>query len=286
MAAMANLADLALRYVHEQTIDAHSGQPRYCDVPTFLKAKFDTSQKIADHGAALRKLEADVLRIMGASPVVRGKPYTKDVPADPTSEEGEMHFLRIWQIAYVEQLSMKGASPAHAVKSCMQVFMSKGCRTEKIPIEVLYKLSSQASIGNPVPDFQVGISNGFAVTSACHLLCLTAIEKDWVGQGLLSSSSAEKLLRCIRLQGMYEPQADLTVQVYTTLSSKNLAAQRMRPSVLQMLTLPKSQWLFSCLALIHLNAKVWPPCRPSKAEWFTENCKNLAQRIDFGLQQV
>ena len=284
MAATPNLAELALRYTHEQTVDAHSGQPRYCDVPAFLKAKFDTSQKIADHGAALRKLEADVLRIMGASLAMRGKPYTKNVPADPSSD-GEMHFLRIWQIAYVEELSMKGASPAHAIKTCMQVFMSKGCRTEKIPIEVLYKLSSQASIGNPVPDFQVGISNGFAVTSACHLLCLAAIEKDWVGQGLLSSSSAELLLRCIRLQGMYEPQADMKEQAYTTLSSKNLAALRMRPSVLQMLTLPKPQWLFNCLTLIHLNAEVWPPCRPSEDEWFAENFKSLAHRIDCGFQQ-
>jgi len=243
---MATLAGMALKYIHEQTVDASSGHVKYCDVPTFLKAKFDTDQKIADHGAALRRLEATVLDIMKATARVRGEAYTENVPVDPIAEDGDKHHLRIWQIAFVEELSMKGASPAHAIKNCMQVFMTKGCRTDKIPIEVLFKLSSQARIGSPIKDFQVGISNGFAVTCACHLLCLAAIEQDWVRQDLLSSSLAEKLLRCIRLQGLYEPQPDLKAQVQATLSNKNLAAQRLRPSVLQMLTLPKAQLLSSC----------------------------------------
>lgn len=237
-----SLADQALQYITKQcsVLEPGTQQLKYCDVPSFLSGTFDTQEKVDAHAARLQGFERDLLDLLKADVAARSLAYDADVPADPRAAEGSTHYLRLWQIAFAEKLSMKGASPAHAVRECMRVFLTKGCRTDKIPIEVLFKLSSGARVGQRIGHFQIAISNGFAVTSACHLLCLAALELDWAHKGLLDTKSASLLLKCIRLKATYEPQLDMKMQVHATLSNKNLASSRLRPSTLQMLTLPEA----------------------------------------------
>jgi hypothetical protein len=233
----ARLADAAIKYV--QGIWEHdpvTQKPKIPDIPTMLELQFDDQPKRDKYAADLKDLESKCLAVLGAGDAVKQAAFVTTVPPDPVRNEDVPEYsLRLWQLAFEERLSMKGASPAHAVKAAMRTFMTKG---NNFPIDVLFRLSSNQAVGSVISNFKVGISNGFAVVCACHLLCMAAIAEDFHGKGMLDTTAAGLYLKCLRIKGKYEPQATMQEQVQATLSTKNQAASRTRPTTLQQLFLP------------------------------------------------
>ena len=169
------------------------------------------------------------------------------VPPLPTGAgaTGMRVMVPLYQVGYEHNMGMKGPSAATDVFDCVHKFLlDQGNETHLYPIQALYCMNGPLEIGKPVVDFSVGLNVGFAVTTACHMIChtfLTTIPKeDWMNDSWWSQDEehvhcAEKMRRVLRLHASWCPRANLEEQVFAAISSKKHAALRQPPNLIQMM---------------------------------------------------
>ncbi len=223
------------------SVDPTTNQPVHADVSCFLEGKFNTAEKMAKHAQDLRDLEKKCLKLIRAKAAVQKEAYTTTAPQDPETtgieSELERFSLRLWQLPMNRELSMKGASTAKAILDTAVLFMTKGSRTEKFPLEVLFRMPGSPGIaaGQSITDFSLGVANGFCAVTAKHLICCAAVELGWLSDHSAADTQvAWKVLRCLRVTGTHDPQPDAYQAARATLASKIQASSRTRPNIIQM----------------------------------------------------
>lgn len=230
-----------------------SGIPKFADVPALLDDFFkvqDGDAVLKQFAAELKELEKQCLAATKAKDAVKKAALLQAVPAPPQPEaagDGEAalqnHAVRLWQMGFSEERSLKGASNLCAILDVVKVNITsqKGNQTQKFPVEILFNLGQALpAAGSPIKDFSIGTANGFAVVLGSFLCCLVAIQKGWLKtdsslSAPVRSELGKQLLKCLRLTTTYDPKVDVRQQVQSTLSTKIQASQRSRPTTLQML---------------------------------------------------
>lgn len=114
-----------------------------------------------------------------------------------------------------------------------------GNQTEKYPLQVLFCLLG-ASTGDPIRNFSIGLSVGFATTIAAMLTALAAIHLRWMVRAQdtgvpACQCVARKLLAVLQLCCTYDPQPDTMAQATASIHEKMAASSRQRPTTLQLL---------------------------------------------------
>ena len=230
------------------------GSQKYVDVPDYLTQRWKGKEGI--YAGKLAALDAECLAHTGETDT---ESFQKTVPQcpksrRPTKSGGPVKYkVRLWQVGFAEEASLKGASSLSAVfdilKDCL---CDQPNNTEEFPLELLFELLGQQA-GEAIGDFAVGTSNGFAVVSAAHLLALCAIDLGWLNDRLdqwtrgpvalrsgltpaqMAALLAQRLLKVLRLTCTYQPAESVAQQVSLTFKRKMAAANRRRPNCLQLL---------------------------------------------------
>lgn len=251
---MTSACSEVIMWLKEQSeqVDA-AGRPKCSDVPAVLAKHFrpDQGDVLTKQLAAdLKELEQQCLRAVKAKDPVKRAAHLTMVPAPPLASvdgDGEValqqHALRVWQLGFLEVYSFKGASSLYAVLEVVKVNLTgaNGKQTQKYPLEILFDLGhALPASGSPIQDFSVGTANGFAVVLGSYLCCIVAAMRGWMKPDssltpTVRAALGVKLLKCLRLYATYAPKGDLRAQAQITLSTKIQAANRSRPTTLQML---------------------------------------------------
>ena len=131
----------------------------------------------------------------------------------------------IWQMGFLENIAVKGASPSTDVMDCVHKFITTGSQTALYPLQVLYMFNAAPVQWSKVQDFSVGLNQGFATTLAAHLICLHALSLDRFDETEMWQADdmrelAERLRLCLTMRGTYEPSPNIETQVFKAISSK------------------------------------------------------------------
>ena len=239
----------ALSEVHSRAVQLLSekmgkdpANPQFHDVQHFMQETF--GKREGELAALLQEVERQHLLVVEASVERMARPHQKIVPPHPPraalgqAANHSSHELKLWQIGYSESASVKGASSLASVMDCLKgALLGKGCMTHEFPIQILFEFMG-GQVGQPVEDFSVGVSIGFAVVTSCYLVCLCASWQKWHELEFANPADkvelSERVLRCLQLTTVYKPAATLKEQVLTTIGDKMGASSRPRPNPAQL----------------------------------------------------
>ncbi len=132
----------------------------------------------------------------------------------------------IWQMGFLENMAVKGASPSTDVMDCVHKFITTGSQTALYPLQALYMFNAAPVQGSRVQDFSVGLNQGFATTLAAHLICLHAVSSlaDFGSVEMWQADDVreleQRLRLCVTMHGTYEPAPNIETQVFKAISSK------------------------------------------------------------------
>jgi hypothetical protein len=217
----------------------------YPDIASWMEASISKADELAALSAGLKGLDALAAEVAG---VLADPPFETEVPPASESTANMRRGIRIWQLGFRADLSIKGSSHLHAIMSALTTnIVGKGNNTELHPLDVLYTLDG-SSPGDRIQDFSVGISNGTATVQAAFLFSIAAMKLNWLdADGPLATSPgvrvavAKRLLACTRMMCVYRPATSMVNQIQHTLTDKFQAAARSRPTTMQMLAAPVPQ---------------------------------------------
>ena len=172
----------------------------------------------------------------------------------------------LWQLGFAEEMAVKGASPSTDVMDCVHKFVMTGNQTALYPLQVLHMFNTAPVQGARVQEFSVGLNQGFATTLAAHLICVHAVSsladfgsvEMWQAEDM--RELADRIRRCVAMQGTYEPAPNIETQVFKAISSKKQVCQcPLRSSIM------KSGRPSATPALFQPESSTSPPCHPSPA---------------------
>jgi hypothetical protein len=210
---------------------------RICaDIPEWLFAMYgeSTSPEADAYLKALVDLEQKCV-----AAVAGGVPDDNRIIAVPmtTSDQGsgvlQTWRIRLWQLGYTEDSSIRGAASTVDIMAVVQKCILTENETEKYPLEVLFGLNGSAAHGDALKPFETGISVGSSTASAAFVIAHCAIKYKW-DKHPEWPAFAIKLLKCLRLTVSWEPAGSLSEQIQQSVHNKIQAAARSRPSVIQM----------------------------------------------------
>ena len=151
------------------------------------------------------------------------------VPAPGSTGEDTEIFVSPWQLGFSAQHSMKGKSRMPAIKGCVVDFLERPFASMREPLQILLPL--EAAVGEPIPDFSVRHSIGFAKSLAAKLILLTVVEENWNDETV--RLFLNELKAVLVMKATYEEGTSLNDQMYKALSGKMQVADRQRPDVMQ-----------------------------------------------------
>jgi hypothetical protein len=218
-----------------------STEKLYVDPCSFIAAQF------AEMGLDVAKghldtLEQEVSRAADDALRARGHPRPVrnaclTVPAHPAAGCTSKHLVQLHHFGFQEDAFIRGAPVTCDVLDVIitSLCSDRGLETDKYNVEVLFELRGAAA-GQPMLPFATGVSVGSATVMSCYLLAFAILELDLQHAVLedLWSEMCIKIAKCFWLHADYDPGADLTNQVYQSISSKCAAAARQRPNIIQM----------------------------------------------------
>lgn len=220
------------------------GEQKYADVCQYLQDNYKTEDALLKFGNQLRDLyvcSQEAVGILHATAAC-GLDVLDMVPARPISGSPPLRLqLRLWQMCFSEEASIKGASNLCDILDIIQrdIVTTDGNNTAKYPLEVLFGATSTArNPGEAIEDFCVGLSIGFGTTLAAFLVAKAAIDLAWKDKLPAPDFQviAPKLIKILHLHCIYDPADTITEQIKKSLGGKIQAASRQRPTTLQMLT--------------------------------------------------
>ena len=205
-----------------------------------------------DYAAKLRTLHDKVVQVTGGLRPDEPK-VQRHVPASPVSPGSQVLrvMVPLYQVGYEENMGMKGPSSASDIFDCVHKFLcGPGNETHLYPVQILYNMNGPLRVGEPVENLSVGMNVGFAVSTACHIICHTflssTLQEDWVQDSWWSQeerAGAPEMMRAIlRLSASWSPAANLEDQVFKAISSKKHAQQRQAANLIQL--------MFACQRII------------------------------------
>lgn len=208
----------------------------YTDVPAFLEGQFNTSEKLETFAIAMQDLHDKVVRVLQVVPEDNPLEVVPERPP-PKGPNGELFScrIRLWQMGFAEGASIKGPSNFCDILDIVTRNFFNGNNTEQYPIEVLFYLMGQRP-GDTIANFHVGLSIGFGTVLACFLLVKWCIDENWYADKFeVFQKMAPKLLRTLRLTATYDPADTMAEQLQKSIGGKIAAANRQRPTTLQLL---------------------------------------------------
>ena len=202
-----------------------------------------------DYGTQLKKLHDKIVQATGGlhpnEPTVQ-----RNVPAS-SGVRGMQVMVPLYQLGYEGNMGIKGPSAATDVFDCVHKFLlGVGNETHLYPVQVLYDMNVALKVGDPVEHFSVGLNVGFAVATACHMIChtflSTTLQEDWMSDSWWNQEEhagvLEKMRAILRLSASWSPGVDLEDQVFKAISSKKHASVRQAANLIQL--------MFACQRII------------------------------------
>jgi hypothetical protein len=211
--------------------------PKHPSVTKWLETRFGTPEQVVWLSAALRDLDAKVTAGLGNLADDTDMYQLVVPPTPPTHKPTKDIKLRLWQLGFEKDASVKGPSNLVDIKEIItrSANQGTGMNTSKFNIEVVFGHLGLQEGGN-IEDFRVGVSIGFGVTTACYCICLNVILSDIFSKDYAEFQKLCPLLRtCLRPCGLYDPAPTKMLQAFKSVGGKMAATNRQRPNVLQLL---------------------------------------------------
>ena len=213
-----------------------AGKPKYLDVNELLHKSIPVPSAMAHELRGLYQ-ELCLLRA-GAAP----QTPASIVPAPPVG--GPMHLdLALWQMSYLDKALLRGAPSTCEVLNVVQkIFLDEEhLNTVKYQLEVVFGLAVPQMAGEAIGDFSVGISVGGTTLTAAFAVVKFAMDlqvwnrPEFAGQSEAKSKLVACLLSCLELHALYDPAVSFDAQIQKSIKTKAAAANRARPTPLQLL---------------------------------------------------
>ena len=210
------------------------------DASSILQALMPNEEHVGAYATFLEQVEAQLLPALS-----QASDFSEKIP--PKSSDAPKLLLRLSQIGYGASASVKGPSPVPSVKLCMKkVMCSGGNETDKYPLVVTFDLAGEGGMsqrvpGLPIGRFTVGLEQGMAVATTCHLM-MAFLQSAGLLEEIVrgASTTHEKLARniasCLRLHAVAVFYRNSEELVYESLRGKRHAALRQGPNPIQIAT--------------------------------------------------
>ena len=226
----------------EPSVD-QEGMNKYLDLNDFLVKKRPTASQF---GLELRSFYEELRNLV--PPAARSSHMPIDVvPAKPASGSPLRLQLGIWQLVYGASGLMRGPPPTCEVATVLQKILldPEGLNTVKYPVDVVFDrggLPLQPS--SPVEVASIGLSVGATTITAAYYVLTSVMEAGLFQRrefsGGWSQPSCQALIRalmsCFEIHAQYDPADSFELQIMKSIKTKSAAANRARPTVLQLLT--------------------------------------------------
>ena len=212
--------------------DPLSTEKTYTDPCHFIATTFDVMGTTPVINL-LNAVEGDVLR---AAVQTAPTNLMKRVPPRPVPKTTSKHIAQLLHMGFREEAMIRGAPGTSDVLDVIATSLSAiGLQTYKYNLEVLFEHSGGIA-GELLQPFSVGISVGGATLMSCYLLAFAVHELELSSKVLpdLWSELCKKMMNVLWLHCDYDPSADVTEQVYKSISVKCQAAARSRPNIIQL----------------------------------------------------
>ena len=226
----------------EPSVD-QEGMNKYLDLNDFLVKKRPTASQF---GQELRSFYEELRNLV--PPAARSSHMPIDVvPAKPASGSPLRLQLGIWQLVYGASGLMRGPPPTCEVATVLQKILldPEGLNTVKYPVDVVFDrggLPLQPS--SPVEVASIGLSVGATTITAAYYVLTSVMEaglfqrREFSGGWFQPSCQAliRALMSCFEIHAQYDPADSFELQIMKSIKTKSAAANRARPTVLQLLT--------------------------------------------------
>ena len=192
---------------------------------------------------ALRAFYAEVRDLWPASGRLPFLPLL-EMPGRPAGEGRLDVSLLLWQLAHDSSGYLRGAPPNCEVANVLQkiFFDPEGLNTERYPVDVVFGLLVPQRVGDRLADFSVGLSVGATTISAAYFVVLSAMDlRLWEREEFRGDCNRPRrlalvraLLSCMEIRAVHAPADSLELEVMKSIKTKSAAANRARPSALQL----------------------------------------------------
>ena len=152
-------------------------------------------------------------------------------------EEAKHMICEPWQFGFSTAAALKGRSAMSAIWDISAQFLESPFESASQPIEVLMPLSS--AVGEPIREFGLIHRVGFGKTLAAKLVIISVLGANLSDQELGNISKEIQALYCFHC--IYSPAATFAHEISKSLLSKMQAAERQRPTPVQVLHAFKSR---------------------------------------------